>query len=94
MATSSVTVSRLEDPDRRTSAIVIGAGAIFLVVGFIIVVCLLDSTSWVRDFQRLKRNITGEQERKKKQVVREEESTCANVETEVEVKEASGARAV
>ena len=49
--------SQVEDMDARPSAIVIGVTSVFLCIGFIILVCVLDSTSWYRDCKKLRRNL-------------------------------------
>ena len=48
----------VEDPDKRVSAIGIGVCAIFLVIAFAIVICLLDTTNWYRDLKRMRRNLS------------------------------------
>ena len=50
--------SEVEDVDARPSAIVIGVSAVFLAVGFITLVCILDASSLYRDLKKLRRNLT------------------------------------
>ena len=49
--------SEVEDVDARPSAISIGVVWIFLVMCFVVLVCILDSTSWYRNCKRLRRNL-------------------------------------
>jgi len=49
--------SAVEDVDKRSSAIGIGVTAIFLLVGFFLFVCVLDTSSWYRDCKKMRRNL-------------------------------------